>query len=118
MRYQRLGATLIVLIALIFWTTPSPAGAPSPAKEGSFRTPCEIFYRGKAAFVVICKITINATEGHVVELARTPNGKAFVIKNERSNHNEWLLDQEKAVFTSKDKESKFCCKNAEVEICF
>jgi hypothetical protein len=115
MRYQRLGATLIVLIALISSITPLPA---EPAKEGRFRTPCEIFYRGKAPFNVICEVTIGAIEGYVVESAKTPNGKAFVIENERFDHNKWLLDHKKAVFTSKDKNSKFCCKNYEVEICF
>jgi hypothetical protein len=101
-----------LLIAFISWTTPLPV------REGSFRTPCEIFYRGRAPFSVICEVTIGAIEGHVAESVKTPNGKAFVIENGRLDHNKWLLDHKNAIFTSKDKESKFCCKNAEVEICF
>jgi hypothetical protein len=110
MRYQRLGRSLMALAALICWTTPVPGF------EGKFRLPCEILYRGEAPFVVTCEVTIKSIEGSVVELARTPNGKTFVIKNGRVDHNEWLLDHKRAVLVSE--EPKFCCENDTVEVCF
>ena len=109
MRYQRLGTTLIGFVALISWPTPAPSF------EGSFRVPCEISYRGEAPFVVICAVKVTTTRGHVVEIARTPNGRAFVVKNDGGSE-EWLLDHEKAVLTSE--EPNPCYKNAEVQVCF
>src|SRR5262245_1446035 len=110
MRHQRLGAILIGLVALIAGSTPTPGF------QGSFRIPCEISYRGKAPVVVICTVTIITTRGHIVETARTPNGRAFVVKNDGWDQNAWLLDHEKAVLTSK--EPKPCYKNIEVQVCF
>jgi hypothetical protein len=110
MRYRRLGATLIVVAALISWAPPARGF------EGRFRVPCEILYRGAAPFVVTCEVTLKTSKGHVLELARTPNGKFFVIENVISDYNKWLLNRKKAVVVSEGPE--FCCENANVEVCF
>jgi hypothetical protein len=60
-------------------------------------------------------VTISIAKTHVVEVARTPNGKAFRIENDRLDPNKWYLDHEEAILTSKEPEP--CYKNAEVEIC-
>jgi hypothetical protein len=105
------GAALIVLGAMIFWAVPTLGF------EGTYKAPCEIFYKGDKPFVVTCTIRVGLNRKHVVMLARTPNGKSFRIENGGPDQNEWFLDH-KAAEVIKAKQPDPCFQNEKVKVCF
>jgi hypothetical protein len=109
MCHWRLGTALFILGGLLCY------GHPSSGFDGKFKLPCMIFYNEKPAFVVTCEVRINVTERHFLELARTPNGRTFVIENGKVDASKWYLDHEAAVETSG--EPLPCYRNARVQVC-
>jgi hypothetical protein len=108
---RRYGPLLIVVVAPIFWV------APTLAFEGTYKAPCEIFYRGVKPFVVTCTVRVGLNKKHVVMSAQTPNGKAFVIENGGPDENEWFLDHKVAeVLRTNDPDP--CFQNEKVRVCF
>src|SRR5215469_14251189 len=109
MCYRRLGKALIVFGVLIF-----PVNF-TLGFEGVFKLPCLISYHNKVPFIVNCTVTININTEHVVEMARTPNGKAFIIENDKLDTGKWYLNHEVAIMTLYQPET--CYRNAEVKLC-
>jgi len=109
MRHWRLGTALFILGGLLCY------GYPSSSFDGRFKLPCMIIYNGKPPFVVTCEVRINVIERHVLKLARTPNGRTFVIENDKVDASKWYLDHEAAVQTSG--EPIACYRNDRVQVC-
>jgi hypothetical protein len=55
------------------------------------------------------------TERHGLVLAKTPNGKTFVIENDKFDASKWYLDHGAAVETSG--EPLHCYRNDRVQVC-
>jgi hypothetical protein len=102
---------LIILVALIFWA------APTMGFVGSYRAPCEIFYKGDKPLVVTCMVTVGLNRKHVVMLARTPNGRTFIIENGGPGQDKWFLNH-KVAAVLKSKGPDPCFQNEQVKVCF
>lgn len=109
MYHWRLGTAFLIFAILLFCS-----GA-APSFEGKFKLPCMISYNGQQSLVVECMVTINISDGHVVELAETPNGRSFIITNDKFDASKWYLDHETAVKTSDEPDP--CYRNDRVKVC-
>jgi hypothetical protein len=109
MSHRRLGTALSIFAALIFY------GDAAAGFEVEFKLPCFITYNEKPSIVVTCLVTIITSKDLVVETVKTPNGKMFIIANDKTDPNKWYLDHATAVKTSD--EPLPCYRNDRVQIC-
>jgi hypothetical protein len=109
MSHQRLGTALPIFAVLLF------CGDAARAFEAESKLPCLISYDGKPSIEVTCLVTIRISKGIVVETAQTPNGRIFIIANDKSDSNKWYLDHVTAMKTSGEPIS--CYRNDRVQIC-
>jgi hypothetical protein len=109
MRPCRLSTAVLIITAFFCY------GRAATGFEGNFKLPCLIYYNKKLPVAVTCAVMVTLEKGHIIELAKTPNGKTFVIENDKSDSDKWYLDHEPAVETSGEPAS--CYRNSQVRVC-
>jgi hypothetical protein len=85
------------------------------ADRATYRLPCTISYKGKPPITTDCLVNIETSQGRVLEIIKTRNGKAFVIQHDNSTGEEWYIDHTPATRISD--EPSTCYQNEEVTLC-
>lgn len=104
-----LGRALPIFVALLFYSDAAPAF------ESLFRLPCTIAYSGQPPIETNCELQRSKSQGQLVEKIKTPNGRIFIIQNDKSDAEAWYLDRQRAAKTSDQPIT--CYQNQQVKLC-
>lgn len=111
---------MFVFRSTAVWVILLGIGISSPvAAAGSqslFKLPCTISYDGGASIATHCLVKNSASQGSVIERVQTPNGKIFILENDRVDHEKWYLDHKVAVKVSDEPDP--CYQNEKLTLCF
>jgi hypothetical protein len=110
MTHRRLDTALPMLVVLLF------CGHMAAGFEGEFKVPCTIAYNGFPPIETNCIIRSSIIQEFALHRVETPNGKAFILENDKADTSKWYLNHQVAVKTSDEPEP--CYRNNEVQICF
>jgi hypothetical protein len=100
------------ILALIILSVHATAAL---ADRATYRLPCTISYKGKPPITTNCLVDIENSQGRVLEIIKTRNGKAFVIQHDNSTVEQWYIDHTPATRISD--EPSTCYQNKEVTLC-
>lgn len=109
MSYRLLRRALPIFVALLFYSDPAPGF------ESLFRLPCTIAYSGQPPIETSCELQRSISQGLLVDKIKTPNGRIFIIQNDKSNAEEWYLDHQRAAEISDQPIT--CYQNQQVKLC-
>ena len=109
MSYRYLGRALLIFIVLLFYSDAAPAF------ESIFRLPCTIAYSGQPPIETSCELQRSVSQGLLVEKIKTPNGRVFIIQNDKSDAEAWYLNRQRAAKTSDQPIT--CYQSQQVKLC-
>jgi hypothetical protein len=110
MTHHRFATALPILVVLLF------CGHTASGFEGEFKVPCTIAYNGFPPIETNCMVRSRIIQELTLDIVETPNGKAFILENDKADTSKWYLNHQVAVKTSDEPEP--CYRNNEVQICF
>jgi hypothetical protein len=73
-------------------------------------------YNGFPPIETNCMVRSSILQEFAIDIVETPNGKAFILENDKADTNKWYLNHQVAVKISNEPEP--CYRNNEVQICF
>jgi hypothetical protein len=80
------------------------------------KRPCTIAYNRGLPVHMDCLVRSSMSQGVLVEIVRTPDGKTFRIENTSADIDKWFVNRKRAIKSGT--EARPCYTISQIEICF